>query len=49
MIPHSNEAETSVLGAILSDNTVYEEVEGWLRKDVFFKKGHKIIWKAIKG
>ena len=48
MIPHSSEAEIAVLGSIMLDNTIFEEVEGWLRKDVFFKKGHKIIWKVIK-
>jgi len=48
VIPHSSEAEIAVLGSIMVDNTVFQEVEGWLRKDVFFKKGHKIIWKAIK-
>ena len=48
MIPHSHEAEISVLGSIMLDNAVYEEVEGWLRKDVFFKTGHKLIWKVIK-
>ncbi len=48
MIPHSSEAEIAVLGSIMLDNTVYEEVEGWLKKDVFFKKGHKAIWKSIR-
>lgn len=46
--PHNTEAEIAVLGAVLLDETNYDEVEGWLRKDVFHKTAHKLIWKTMK-
>jgi len=48
MIPHSEESEKAVLGSILIDPVIFEEVSGWLRKEnVFFKKTNNIIWKRM--
>jgi len=49
-LPPSNiEAEKAVLGSVLIDPTIYDEVEGWLvKKSVFFSKINDIIWTAMK-
>ncbi|MBT6047987.1 MAG: AAA family ATPase [Candidatus Scalindua sp.] len=49
MIPHSEESEKAVIGAVLVDPVVFEEVEGWLRKPgIFYKNNNKIIWNRIR-
>ena len=49
MIPHSEESEKAVIGAVLVDPVVFEEVEGWLSKPgIFYKNNNKIIWNRIR-
>ena len=47
--PHSDEAEQSVLGAILVDgDKAYERAAPWIREDeAFYKDDNRTIWKAI--
>lgn len=48
-IPHSEESEKAVLGSILVDPAVFNEVEGWLRKPgLFYKSFNKVIWNRIR-
>lgn len=44
--PHSNEAEQSILGALLLDNAAFDKVS-WLREASFYADGHRRIWRAI--
>jgi replicative DNA helicase len=45
--PHSEEAEKSVLGAILLDNSSIHKVKAVIREDDFYKKNHKSLYKAM--
>lgn len=42
--PHSNEAEMSLLGAVLV--TGVDRVAGHLREDDFYAENHRLIWRA---
>ncbi|WP_186233579.1 replicative DNA helicase [Burkholderia gladioli] len=44
--PHSNEAEQSVLGALLLDNDAYDRVAS-LRAEHFYRYDHRLIFEAI--
>ena len=44
--PHSIEAEQSVIGALLLDNTVFDKL-GELRPDEFYNDGHRTIFEAM--
>ena len=46
-MPHSLEAETAVLGAILLENEVFEQVSEELRGDEFFLEKHRRIYEAM--
>lgn len=46
-LPWSPEAEYSVLGALLIDNTAFERVGSVLRRQDFFDSRHGDIWDAI--
>ncbi|HKK16893.1 MAG TPA: replicative DNA helicase [Gammaproteobacteria bacterium] len=45
--PHSVEAEIAVLGAVLTDNSVWENVIERLSPEDFYRKDHRIIFQAI--
>ena len=44
--PHSIEAEQSVIGALLLDNTAFDKI-GELRPDEFCNDGHRRIFEEI--
>ena len=44
--PHSTEAEQSLIGGLLIDNTAYEKVS-WLAPNAFYEDRHRRIWVAI--
>ena len=46
--PHSIEAETSVLGALLMDNRVFDLVADSLSEDDFYRHEHRLMFGAIK-
>jgi replicative DNA helicase len=45
--PHSEEAETSLLGALLLDTEAYIEVSPLVRSDDFYKEAHRRIFAAM--
>ncbi|MDA2916663.1 AAA family ATPase [Nitrospinae bacterium AH_259_B05_G02_I21] len=45
--PHSEDAEQSVLGAILRDNHALEKVKGILRAQDFYLERHQVIYSAM--
>jgi replicative DNA helicase len=45
--PHSVEAEQSVLGAVLLDNTAWEKIGDVLREDDFYRHDHRLIWQHM--
>ena len=45
--PYNLEAEMSILGAILLDNSVFDQVSESLRGDEFFLEKHRLIYKAM--
>ncbi len=46
-MPHNTDAERSVLGAILLDNRVLDEIASMIRPTDFFRESHRLIYKAI--
>lgn len=44
--PHSVEAEQSVLGAVLLDNSAFDSAGHQLRTDDFYVAQHRVIWQA---
>ena len=45
--PHNEDAERSVLGAILLDNTVLDELSGKLTPKDFYREGHRHVFRAM--
>ena len=45
--PHSIEAEQSVLGGLLLDNSAFERLTDLLTKDDFYRHDHRLIWEHI--
>jgi replicative DNA helicase len=45
--PHSVEAEQSVLGAVLLDNTAWEKIGDVLREEDFYRHDHRLIWQHM--
>lgn len=45
--PHSIEAEQAVLGGLLINNEVWEHVSERVAEDDFYRKDHRVIFKAI--
>ncbi len=45
--PHSVEAEQSVLGGILLDNTSWEKIADLLVENDFYRRDHRLIFRAI--
>ncbi|WP_444994789.1 replicative DNA helicase [Aliikangiella sp. IMCC44359] len=48
MPPHSLEAERSVLGGLLLDNEAWEKVSDKLVAEDFYRKDHRLIFRALK-
>lgn len=46
-VPHSREAEQSVLGGLILDNEAFERIGDVLRADHFYDSRHRKIWSAI--
>ena len=47
--PSSVDAECSVLGCIMTDESVYEKASSWINSsEVFYNKDNQRIWEAIK-
>lgn len=45
--PHSIDAEQSVLGGLMIDNTVWEQILDQIVKEDFYRKDHRLIFSAI--
>jgi replicative DNA helicase len=45
--PHSIEAEQSVLGGLMLDNSAWEKVAGSLVEEDFYRREHRLIFRAI--
>ena len=45
--PHSIEAESSVLGGLLLDNTAWDRMGDLLTDNDFYRNEHKLIFSAI--
>jgi replicative DNA helicase len=47
LLPWSNEAESSVLGALLMDNDAWDAVGDMLKAEQFYDAGHRLIFGAL--
>ncbi|MCL5260557.1 MAG: replicative DNA helicase [Gammaproteobacteria bacterium] len=47
VLPHSIEAEQSVLGGLMLDNSAWDKVSELIREDDFYRPNHRIIFSAI--
>jgi replicative DNA helicase len=47
VLPHSVEAEQSVLGGLMLDNTVWDRVADTIMEDDFYNPAHQLIFHAI--
>lgn len=47
-VPFDAEAEASVLGSILLDNTSWDDVSSVVRLEDFYREPHRYIWKAME-
>jgi replicative DNA helicase len=45
--PHSNDAEQSVLGALMLDQAARVKIADWITEEDFYRKDHRIIFRAI--
>lgn len=45
--PHSLEAEQSVLGGLMLDNTSWDKIIDIVKEDDFYQAGHRILFRAI--
>ena len=45
--PWSQEAEQSVLGAVMLDNRAFDRCADVLQERSFWHSGHRVIWSAI--
>ena len=43
-LPHSDEAERAVLGAVLLDNALFDQASGILKTEDFYQEGHRKIF-----
>jgi replicative DNA helicase len=46
--PYSEEAETSVLGAVLLDRAALSKVDDVLDETMFYREGHRLIFRAMR-
>ncbi len=45
--PHSIEAEQSVLGGLLLDNSAFDRIADLVREENFYRYDHRLIWQQI--
>ncbi|MDH5359485.1 MAG: replicative DNA helicase [Gammaproteobacteria bacterium] len=45
--PHSIEAEQSVLGGLMLDNATWDQIADLLTEDDFYRRDHRLIYRAI--
>ena len=45
--PHSLQAEQSVLGGLMLDNTAWERVADRVVEDDFYRRNHRLIFRAV--
>lgn len=45
--PHSNEAEQSLLGAVMLNPKCYDLVADRVRPEWFYRENHRLIWQAV--
>ena len=45
--PHSVDAEQSVLGGLLLDNTALEKIADLVGENDFYRQDHRLIWRAV--
>ncbi len=45
--PHSIEAEASVLGGLLLDNSAWEKIGDMVRPNDFYRADHRVIFESI--
>ena len=45
--PHSLQAEQSVLGGLMLDNSTWDQVAGHVSRDDFYRREHQLIFEAI--
>ncbi len=45
--PHSIEAEQSVLGGLLLDNSAWDRLGGFLKEEDFYRFDHRLIFQHI--
>lgn len=46
--PHSSEAERAVLGSLMIDPSSLAQICDWLGEDDFYRRDHRLIFRAIK-
>lgn len=46
--PQSAESERAVIGAVMIDETALPKVGDWLAADDFYRRDHRLIWRAIE-
>ncbi|MBW6477433.1 MAG: intein-containing replicative DNA helicase, partial [Chromatiales bacterium] len=46
--PHSNEAEQSVLGGLMLDNNAWDKASDLVVEEDFYRRDHRLIFRAIK-
>lgn len=47
LLPHSREAEQSLIGALLLANDAFDHVS-WLQAEDFYADGHRILWRTLR-
>src|SRR5690606_30921949 len=45
--PHNTDAEQYVLGAVLVGQPALWQVADWLTEDDFYRRDHRLIWRAM--
>lgn len=47
MLPHNDDAEKAILGALLLDPEAFDQITGIIKASDFYQRGHSIIFEAI--
>ncbi|NOZ52087.1 MAG: replicative DNA helicase [Gammaproteobacteria bacterium] len=47
--PHSLEAEQSVLGGLMLDNLAWDKISDLILEDDFYRRDHRLIFRAVNG
>lgn len=47
MLPHNDDAEKAILGALLLDPEAFDQISGKIKASDFYQRGHSIIFEAI--